>query len=89
MITLTNEGQTMTEAEPVKIFVRKGHGPEQRTLSFGLLPDMDQVRLLEMDYAMDGNRAIRYLNMDNESLVDAQLELVDYLKESGFNVLFV
>lgn len=80
----------MTPGErEMKVWVRKGARPDQRSISFEVLPEMNQMELIDNSYAIDGNRAIRYVNMDVESLVDVQKDLATYLRAYGRRALFV
>ena len=93
----------MSDRKALDVYVRLGSGGGDegddtvREISFQIPEGVSQAVLLDHDYAIDGNSAVKSVEAHKngfeqyslaESLADEEKTLVEWLGEKGFDVVF-
>lgn len=90
----------MNDRKALDVYVRLGNdGNDDRTrvISFQIPEGFSQAALLAVDYAIDGNSAVMTIEAGRDeynprsleqSLLDEQNSLVEWLGKKGFDVVF-
>jgi hypothetical protein len=75
----------------VKVYVRLGDNEAERRLTFALPAEVNQIDVLEMGFALDGNQCVAIVTGECspvEALLEMQRRLVSFFKERGYDTQF-
>lgn len=72
--------------DSITVYVRKGPDKHERILSFIPPSEFTQTELMESGWALDGNQALRSINISQLHSVESQM--ADSFRQKGYSTLF-